>query len=394
MSPTQAAALLGAAHWNLAALAAQVNRSVKIKVPLGLDDPMAYTPASNRPTVGKWQLGKELFFDKNLFLQPATDSTKTSCASCHDPAKGFTDAKIPGPSGFVTPRLVNSAYFTHYYWDGRAGSLEEAIEQSIAPVGEAEKTDYARPHRWTGTIERLREDTHYTDRFRRVFGAPPTEDAVAKALATYLRTVLSGNSLQDRAERQRAGKVVEASDYEKLLDVDTMKDLRPDPDLKKDEVAKQLQLGYSLFHGKANCSICHKRSNYSDDSFHNLGIRESGEPVRIIPPGRFSTLPVGLKDRRMIGAFKTPSLRSLPRGGPFFHDGLRMGKDGDEGLQSVIIFYEKGCKENSYLDPVIKKLNLETADIHALVMFLKALEGEPPADEVTKPPLLPPNPKK
>jgi cytochrome c peroxidase len=367
-------------------LAAQIKQVVKIKVPLGLDDPSTFTPAANRPTLGKWELGKQLFFDKDIFLQPAMAATKTSCATCHDPAKGFSDGKVPIRFGdFATPRLLNAAYHSYQFWDGRADALEEVAQRTL-DEGPGSDGPTMR-HAWTGIVQRLRDDPHYDFRFRKVFGTPPTQDAVGKALATYLRTVLSGNSLQDRAERamrQRGGKILGPGDYETVLDASTLKALQLDEGVTKADAVKQLHEGYTLFHGKANCIACHSGSTYTDNSFHNLGVGDSARPpLAGKENGRFAVLPVGLKDRRMIGAYKTPSLRSLPRTGPFFHDGLRVGPD---ALFDVVSYHVKGGTANAWLDTAMRPLDLKESEVRALVLFLKALEGEPPAAVVTTPP--------
>src|SRR5262249_30829598 len=123
----------------------------------------------------------------------------TSCARCHDPQKAYSDGRVPRLFGeFVTPRLLNVAYGSAMFWDGRAGALEEVVQRSTDDAA----SDQAR-HSWPGSVQRLRESGFYDARFRKVFGTRPTQDAVGKAIATYLRTILSGNSLQDRAERER-----------------------------------------------------------------------------------------------------------------------------------------------------------------------------------------------
>ncbi len=383
-TPEQAAVLVGAAPWNLAPLAAQVNQVIKIKVPLGLEDPLASTPPANRPTRGKWELGKQLFFDEHIFLQPATAETKTSCARCHGPSKGFSDGKAWSSLGnFVTPRLLNVGYGSAQFWDGRAGSLEEVVQRSME-----ERTGEPGRHSWTGIVQRLRDDPHYDFRFRKVFGTPATQDAIGKAIATYLRTVLSGNSLQDRVERDmrvRGAKVLEVADYQKALDSAALKALQPEEGMTKEAVARQLHEGFVLFHGKAACAACHGGSTYTDHGFHNLGVGDSAQPVRLVGKeiGRFAVLPPGLKDRRMIGAYKTPSLRSLPRNGPFFHDGLLSGAD---TLFEAIRVHVKPNAQNPWLDPAIRPIEVSESEVRSLMLFLKALDGEPPPEFITKAP--------
>jgi cytochrome c peroxidase len=387
-TPDQVAMLVGGPSWNLVPLAAQVNQVVKIKVPLGLEDPLAYTPAVNRPTLGKWELGKQLFYDKDTFLQDASAEKKESCASCHDPAKGFTNGRIPGVGERAVPRLLNCAYNSFEFWDGRANALEEVVQRSIDEMTPPGPESSFR-HNWTGVVERLRKNDHYAYRFRKVFGTPPTQDAVGKAVATYLRTLLSGGSLQDRVEREmrhRSGTAVEVRDYERMLTDAAYSELKVEERMKKEDVAKQLHDGYLLFRGKAGCIACHGGSNYTDNSFHNIGVGDSGRTLVGTETGRFVVLPVGLKDRRMVGAYKTPSLRSLPERGPFFHDGLRLG---DDSLFDVVSFHVRGGMANPYLDSHLKPLDLKENEVRALVLFLKGLEGQALPEDIIEAPVLP-----
>src|SRR5262249_55454193 len=131
-------------------------------------------------------------------------------------------------------------------------------------------------HVWHGVIGRLRKHKDYGVQFDRTFGVPPTQDAVGKALATYLRTLLAGNSLHDRAvrgQKQKGGKDLEAAHYEAVLDEAALKALGR-PDAKKEDVAGDLIRGYRLFTGKAGCASCHPASQglFTDGGFHNLGV--------------------------------------------------------------------------------------------------------------------------
>jgi cytochrome c peroxidase len=212
-------------------------------------------------------------------------------------------------------------------------------------------------------------------------------DAAAKALATYLRTLLLGNSLYDRAVQkadQRGAKQPAAEDYQTILEMD------PDALVrfgKKDQppakVARTLLMGQRLFHAEARCAHCHKSWNFTDNEFHNIGIRESEDPpVPGQESGRFRAMPVGLKDERMIGAFRTPSLRNRLRKAPYFHDGQA------DTLADVIQYYNLrlSAQFNEHLDPDFvtgprqaRQLGLDFEDMAALLLFLRALEGEPAA---------------
>jgi cytochrome c peroxidase len=354
------------------------SRAVIIKVPLGLDDPTPSIPPSNPPTLAKWELGKRLFFDPTL----VSSRNRRGCVGCHQPAKGFTDPTILYPRN--PPTLINSVYNKHQFWDGRVRDLEE-----VAPALEDQPAlPDVRPddrHAWPGMVERLRASPEYVAQFRRAFGTPPTQDALGKALATYMRTILVGNSLHDRAAqhmRKRGGKTIEAADYEQVLDEPAIKFLLSglDDPRPKTDVAQQLFSGHTLFHGKEGCVQCHHGSNFTDNSFHNIGEGDSSAtPQPGQETGRFAVLPPGLKDRRMIGAYKTPTLRALPRTKPYLHDGLR-----DE-LFEVIGVHVRPVRLSPYLDPAIYDRKLTEGEMRALTVFLRALDGEALPAEVAEP---------
>lgn len=373
LSPLHAAALV---------LTTQPVKVVKIKVPLGLDDPTPHIPLANPPTVAKWELGKQLFFDDS-YLQPAS-AAKVACASCHNPTKSFASLLPPfrNSGNLNTPALVNGVFNSYQFWDGRASALEEVVARALEDEREPAKPEpSASRHVWSGMVKRLRENPPYQERFQKVFGTDPTQDAVGKALATYLRTILSGNAVQDEAQharKARGGKVLEPRDYEKVLDDATVKFFEREP-AQKAELAKDLEAGYNLFRGKARCILCHSGANFTDNSFHNIGIGDSSrEPAPGKETGRFAVLPVGLKDARMIGAYKTPSLRALSNIGYYYHDGSRID------LLFVVTDHVRDVRINPYLDAElrddrdpsrVRNFGLDGRDVELLVLFLKALNG-------------------
>jgi cytochrome c peroxidase len=335
------------------------------------------------PTLAKWQLGKQLFFDDG-WLRPA-GGRKEACVTCHNPDSGYTETSF---ARLNAPTLINCVYNPHQFWDGRVPALEEVVQRTLEDEREPAAGNPAPYHVWSGVIERLRKHKDYPKRFREAFGTEPTQDAVGKALATYLRTVLSGNAVHDRAEqarKARGGSALQARDYEKALDGAAIKALRAERN-KPAEVAKDLFTGYRLFRGKARCVHCHGGHNFTDNGFHNLGVGESS--LDFPPgnePGRFKVVPPGLKDPRLIGAFKTPTLRALPRTAPYFHDGSRSDLRGDEALFQVVAFHVKGGNMNAHLDPELRDpkdpgqrrdLGLKEDEVRAVVLFLKALDGE------------------
>jgi cytochrome c peroxidase len=378
--PAPAVTLIGLPpSWGrAAAVCATARLPIKVRVPLGLDDPSKFIPADNPLALAKWQLGGRLFFDKS-YLGPKQG---VSCAGCHLPEHGFTDG-LTGHGGFNTPTLLNCVYNARQFWDGRASSLEEVV---YLPVGEQIAGDPEGPfrHAWGGAaIVRLYGDKGYRDTFENVFGTGPTLDTLGKALATYMRTLLCGDALHDRAvqaQAARRGRELEPADYEKVLDPARIKALGREGKTAA-QVAGELYDGYRLFHNlvgnrPTNCVRCHGGANFTDNGFHNLGVGiNSGGQV---PPGRFASLPVRHKEAGLFGAFKTPTLRSLERTGPYFHDGSQ------KRLEAVIEFHAKGGNWNPFLDPLLlesgnpgreRNLHLGGDDVQALALFLRALDG-------------------
>ncbi|MFO0845447.1 MAG: cytochrome c peroxidase, partial [Gemmataceae bacterium] len=322
-------------------------KAVKLKLPLGLNSPPP-VPTENPLTVQKWKLGKALYFD------PILSSDRTvSCATCHDPAKGYTDQAthsigIRGNKGGISaPTVLNSAYHVFQFWDGRASSLED---QSQGPPQNALEMFDGDGHAWRKVVERVRGEPGLVKQFQAVFGTPPTRDAIAKAIAAYERTVFSGNSTHDRAEqamRDRVAKAaadgesvkpeVSAADYLGVLkaafdqkDAVALKALKLDDPSKADEAAKRLANGRSLFFGKARCNACHVGENFTDNTFHNLGVGARDGEISAKQAGRYAALPPGHKNPEFFGAFKTPTLRHLVGTAPFMHDG------GEKSLDEVV----------------------------------------------------------
>jgi cytochrome c peroxidase len=351
---------------------------VKIKVPLGLPDPTPLVPAANPPALLKWKLGKRLFFDPELL--PARDGG--SCARCHIPERGFTLPFAPPGDTLQMhpPSLLNCVYNRSQFWDGRVRALEEVIGGALASdqPGVPGIT-----HAWPGLVARLRGSKEYRGAFMQAFAIrQPTLDATAKALAIYLRTLLSGNSLFDQAVSQ-AGKRgpygLKVEDFAAVLDDEGLERLGQ-KGATRQETARALWTGWRLFHGDAGCARCHGGPTFTNHGFHNIGIRESeylakpGEEA-----GRFHWLAVGLKDARLIGAFRTPTLRNLPRTGPYFHDGSA------GTVEEAVQFFNRrlDARFNDHLDPLLltgprtaQRLDLHLEDVRALALFLRALDGE------------------
>ena len=295
--------------------------------PLGL--PEIKHPEDNPPTPEKIALGKQLYFDPRL----SVDNT-ISCASCHDPEKGWSNndqfaTGIGGQrGGRSAPTIVNSVYNKFHFWDGRAGSLEE---QALGPIQNPIEMNM----KMDVCVEKLNKISGYREQFQEVFGTEVTEEGIAKAIAAYERTIVSGAAPYDR---YKAGQ--------------------------KDAMSEAAVRGMELFFGKAFCSACHVGPNFTDNAFHNIGIgMDKKEP----DPGRYAETKLG-GDR---GAFKTPTLREIARTGPYMHDG------GLKTLEEVVEHYNKGGIPNPQLDENLFELNLTEQEKKDLVVFLKeGLSGE------------------
>jgi cytochrome c peroxidase len=298
-----------------------------IPVPKGLL-PIVW-PKDNPYTPEKAELGKLLYFDNRLSADGSV-----SCATCHDPKFAFTDGKavsdgIRGQKGGVSsPTVINRAYGYLQFWDGRSNSLEDQAKGPMANPLEMGNTHEA-------LVTTVRGVAGYRERFQKVFGTPAIDiDQVAKAIATFERTVLSGNA-----------------PYDKYVDGN-----------KKSLTAAQIR-GMDVYFNKAKCDQCHEGINFTANSFHNLGVG-SGKSTPDV--GRYGVT----KDEKDWGAFKTPTLREIEHTGPYMHDGSL------KTLDEVVEFYDKGGIKNKNLDEKLRPLRLTAENKKDLVAFLKALSGE------------------
>lgn len=279
-------------------------------------------PKDNPPTPAKLALGRKLFFDPVL-----SRTGKFSCATCHDPEKGFSNGQrfalgVNGKHGRRNvPGLLNVGHGKSFFWDGRAATLEE---QALAPIDNPAEMDM-RPR---SLAAKLNKDAGYRKLFRAAFGSEATPARVAMALATYERSLVSDDTPFDRY-------------------------LRGD---RKAMPAKAVR-GMKLFFGEARCSVCHKGPTLSDEQFHNIGTAAVGEMGR-----RAVTKKV--KDH---GAFRTPQLREVARTAPYMHDGKF------KTLAEVVHHYNFGGvtdDENEHRDPELKVLYLSEDQVDELVAFL------------------------
>ncbi len=329
-----------------------------VTVPDGLPDIASVIPAFNPMTKGKVELGKQLYFDQRV----SKDAT-VSCASCHDPLKGWTDHRktsigIDGQTGGRNaPTVLNTVYGRTMFWDGRAPSLEGQAQGPIQNKIEMGDQSYQE------IIERLRGIPGYREQFRKVFGTDVTLDGMAKAVAAFERTALSGNSAFDKYQKadpdkpETFGVLNESQKRGMVLFGLPLSDEDP---VKVDKALLK----------KANCTACHAGFNFTDEQFHNLGVGFDESKADFSDPGRFTIAPIGAKNTRERGAFKTPTLRDIVRTAPYMHDGS------EKTLEKVIDLYNKGGIKNPVLDPDMKPLNLTDAEKADLIEFMKALTGQ------------------
>ena len=297
-------------------------------------------PRDNPLTAAKVELGKQLYFDPRL----SGDDT-VSCASCHDPKKGWSndDRFATGIRGQVggrsAPTIINSGYQFFQFWDGRAKLLEG---QALGPIENPIEMDL----KLDQLVKKLNKIDGYKKQFKDVFGTDVTSDGIAKAIASFERTVLSGDAPYDRHK-----------------------------DGDENAMSKASQRGMRIFFNKGKCSSCHSGSNFTDAGFHNIGVGMDGEEPDV---GRIAV--TDLEGDR--GSFKTPTLREIARTAPYMHDGSL------KTLEDVIEFYDKGGVPNPQLDEEIFPLRLTDQEKADLLTFLKeGLSSESYPD--IEPPKLP-----
>lgn len=299
--------------------------------------PPVAIPADNPQTAAKVALGAKLYFDPRL----SADGT-VSCATCHDPATawanhGATDTGIHKQvGGRNSGTILDSAYMKYQFWDGRAASLEE---QALGPIQNPIEMGETLDH----VVAKLNAMAAYRAEFRQVFATDVTADGIAKAIAAFERTVVSG-----------------PSPYDRYLAGDTT------------ALSPAAARGLQVFRGKGLCATCHSGSMLSDQSFHNLGIGTASAKPDV---GR-EAVTHDPKDR---GKFKTPTLRNVALTWPYLHDGSA------RSLDDVIALYAKGGVANPNLDPKIQPLRLTPGEREDLRVFLEALTGTLPA--IAKPTL-------
>jgi cytochrome c peroxidase len=289
------------------------------------------SPEDNKWTEQKAELGKKLFFDPRL-----SGTGQVTCVSCHLPERGWEDGfrlsmRFGGdPMSISSPTLVNVGYYTILMWDGRTPSLEKQAFDGISRTGSINAMSLVGPE---VTIPRLNGIKGYRTAFEQVFpGEGLTRETVAKAIAAFERTIISNDSPFDRW-------------------------VRGDQKAMSEEQVR----GFGVFVGKGNCASCHAAPNFTDNGFHNIGLKSFADPKH--HPGRFKHRPVKLMD----GAFRTPTLKDIALRAPHFHDGSA------STLLDVVEHYDRGGEVKANLSPNMRPLQLSRQEKDDLVQFLQAL---------------------
>ena len=283
-------------------------------------------PKDNPYTAEKAALGKKLYFDTRL-----SAANLLSCASCHSPAYGWGDGQPRGVGhnmkqlGRRSPTIVNAAFGQIFMWDGRAGSLEE---QALGPI----RADVEMNLPIEQLMEKLKAIPEYPPLFQATFPkAGMTPETIAKAIATYERTVVSGRA-----------------PFDAWIEGDTK------------AISEEAKRGFVLFNTKGGCQECHSGWNFTDDSFHDIGLASPDI-------GRGKHLPGVVK---MHHAFKTPGLREIARRGPYMHDGSIAT------LEAVMDHYNQGGIKRPSLSELMKPLGLSKQECADLVAFMMTLTSD------------------
>lgn len=286
-------------------------------------------PPDNPATAAQIALGAALFTDTRL-----SRDGSTACATCHDPALGFTDgaSRGKGLAGVTlkrnAPTLWNLAWGDSFFWDGRASSLEE---QARGPIEHPLEMDM----KLADAVSALRADPMTREAFKAAFGADGvTEANILKALAAFERTLVS--------PKTRFDKWVEGD--EQALTPAEIK-------------------GFELFTGRAGCSRCHGTWRFTDEAFHDIGLPEGADRGRGEAVGQ----------PWMNNAFKTPTLRELVWTAPYMHDGSMAT------LDAVNDHYFGGIENRTTISKDLPVFTpVFTSERLQLTAFLKTLSSDNP----------------
>jgi cytochrome c peroxidase len=362
-SPSLTAGITGAGPLTLPQVEAwladpQQHEPLDFVLPIGLRElaDQVRIPPDNPLTRAKIELGRQLFADPRL----AGSGKRMACFQCHVPRNAFTDHALVGDPTKGVPRrappaLINRLFSETQFWDGRAGSLEEQVLQPIYSSYEMANTP-------EGLLAFLSSNPVYRRQFELIFGEL-SEQNVAKALASFVRAIVSGDSPYDY---WRGLQAFEGKDPADLSDAERAELEALQAGAGRYPWSAAAAKGHALFVGKAKCAACHSGPNFSDEKFHNVGIgrddTEEPDLGRYVVTGREA-------DR---GAFKTPTLRHVAETGPYMH------RSQLSTLQAVVDYLAAGGAPGPHQDPLVELLDLSAAERRQLIAFLASLSGRLP----------------
>lgn len=290
--------------------------------------PMLEFPEGNELTVARVDLGKKLFYDPIL----SRDSS-VSCGSCHLQTQAFTDGKAlsDGVAGGITkrnsPTLANVAYHDLFFKDGGSISLELQV---IAPIEDENEMDNS----ILDVVERLKNVPEYVDMMVKAYGRTPDVYSITRSIASFQRTLISGNSRYDQYLHQNQNDALNASEIR----------------------------GMNLFFSDSlACSQCHSGFNFTANAFENNGLYDS-----YVDKGRFRIT----IDSSDIGKFKVPTLRNIALTAPYMHDGSV------SNLAAVVQHYANGGSHHPNKSSLIQPRTLSAQAQADLVHFLESLTDE------------------
>ncbi|HEY2050425.1 MAG TPA: cytochrome c peroxidase [Caulobacteraceae bacterium] len=324
-------------------------------------------PSGSPLTPAAVSLGEKLFFESRL----SADGT-VACATCHDPARAFTDGRAGsiGIHGRVgqrnAPTVLNALYNKTQFWDGRVNTLEQQAALPITDPFEMGSSSVA------AAVSRIAGDRDYQARFKRAYGHGVNEPDMLRAIATYERTQVSFDS-----------------PFDHFIAGDT------------NAISDSAKRGWGLFNTKARCNLCHALTDkvqdvtvFTDNDFHNIGVgilRHHVGPLAIkaehqLAQGHLEAVDKAAimsdmsvlgrflvtKKKADIATFKTQDLRNIMVTAPYFHDGSM------QTLWDVMDHYNKGDGiSNPWLDTDMQPLALTESEINDMVAFMASLTSAP-----------------
>jgi len=349
-----------------------VHDVLKVELPLGLNAGKPKGLEANPLTRAKIELGRQLYFDRRL----SADGT-VSCASCHAAEEGWARHTQFGVGirrqigGRNSPVSYNRILSDLQFWDGRADSLEAQAKGPIANPIEMGNTH----EKAVATVAGIEG---YRVEFAAIFGpSGVTIDNIAKAIASFERTIVTGPSPFDYYEALLPFSKLAKEDFEDMKKDDKATYARYQ---KLSALSKEHPMSASAVRGRnlffsdrVNCSACHVGANLTDEKYHNLGVgMDKPQPDQ----GRYAQS----KNEKEIGAFKTPTVRNVALTGPYMHDGSQ------KPLEEVVAWYNKGGHPNPHRDEKVKPLKRTDQEQKDLVEFLKACTGDfPPVNAARLP---------